>query len=126
MSRAMSSDLDGAFDRFDELWAPRVVTRVNDYEVRIAKVEGDHAWHTHDDTDEFFLCLAGRFTIEMRDETVVLEPGGLYTVPKGVEHFPRAEPGTRILMFEPRGTATTGDAHGDIGHLRTSHGIDLD
>ena len=58
-------NLDGAFDRFDEPWAPRVVARINDYEVRIAKVEGDHAWHSHSDTDEFFLCLSGRFTIEI-------------------------------------------------------------
>jgi mannose-6-phosphate isomerase-like protein (cupin superfamily) len=119
-------NLDGAFDRFDERWAPRVVARINDYDVRIAKVEGDHAWHSHADTDEFFMCLSGRFTIEMRDDTVVLEPGDIFTVPSGVEHFPHAAEGTRILMFEREGTATTGDHHGDISHLRTTHGIDLD
>jgi len=119
-------NLDRAFDRFDEIWAPRVLTTVNDYDVRIAKVDGDHTWHVHDDTDEFFLCLAGRFTIEMRAETVVLGPGDAYTVERGVEHFPHADPGTRILMFEPQGTPTTGDDHGDIGHLRTTHGIPLD
>ncbi len=119
-------NLDDAFDRFDELWAPRVVARVNDHEVRIAKVEGDHAWHVHHDTDEFFLCLAGRFSIELRDRTVDLGPGDAFTVPQGVEHFPHAEPGTRILRFEPAGTATTGDEHGDISHLRTTHGLDLD
>ena len=117
---------DGAFDRFDERWAPRVVARINDYDVRIAKVEGDHAWHSHADTDEFFMCLSGRFTIEMRDDTVVLEPGDIFTVPRGVEHFPHAAEGTRILMFEREGTATTGDHHGDISHLRTTQGIDLD
>jgi mannose-6-phosphate isomerase-like protein (cupin superfamily) len=119
-------NIDRAFDRFDEHWAPRVVARINDYDVRIAKVEGDHAWHAHHDTDEFFMCLAGRFTIELRDDVVVLEPGDVYTVPRGVEHFPHADPGTRILMFEPMGTATTGDEHGDISHLRTTHGITLD
>ena len=62
----------------------------------------------------------------MRDGTVVLGPGDVFTVPRGVEHFPHADPGTRILMFEPAGTATTGDEHGDIAHLRTSHGIALD
>lgn len=119
-------NLDQAFDRFDEHWAPRVVTRVNDYDVRIAKVEGAHAWHSHADTDEFFLCLTGRLTIEMREDTVVLGPGDVFTVPRGVEHLPRAEKRTRILMLEPRGTATTGDGHGDIRHLRTTHGLDLD
>lgn len=121
-----ATNLDDAFGRFDDNWAPRVVTRVNDYDVRIAKVDGDHAWHVHHDTDEFFLCLAGRFTIEMRDATVVLTPGDLYTVPRGVEHFPHADPGTRIMMFEPQGTPTTGDEHGDIEHLHTTHGIELD
>ena len=103
-----------------------MVARINDYEVRIAKVEGDHAWHSHSDTDEFFLCLSGRFTIEMRDHTVTLMPGDMFTVPRGVEHFPHADHGTRILMFEREGTATTGDDHGDISHLRTTHGIGLD
>ena len=120
-----ATSIDESFDTFDEVWAPRVLTRVNDYDVRIAKVEGDHAWHTHDHTDEFFLCLAGRFTIEMRETTVVLGPGEVYTVPRGVEHFPRAEPGTRILMFEPQGTPTTGDSHADISHLRTTHGLPI-
>ncbi|MFC5380981.1 cupin domain-containing protein [Aquipuribacter nitratireducens] len=119
-------NLDEAFERFDEHWEPRVVCRVNDYDVRIAKVAGDHAWHAHDDTDEFFLCLAGRLTIELRDRTVVLDPGDVFTVPRGAEHFPRAAEGTRILMLEPRGTATTGDRHDDIAHLRTTHGLDLD
>ncbi len=121
-----TTNLDAAFERFDAHWEPRVVARVNDYDVRIAKVEGDHAWHVHHDTDEFFLCLAGRFRIELRDGEVVLGPGDVYTVPKGVEHFPHADPGTRILMLEPQGTPTTGDEHGDIGHLSTTHGLALD
>jgi mannose-6-phosphate isomerase-like protein (cupin superfamily) len=120
------ANLDAAFERFDELWAPRVIARVNDYEVRIAKVEGDHAWHVHHDTDEFFLCLAGRFSIEMRERTVELGPGDTFTVPRGVEHFPHADAATRILMFEPTGTPTTGDEHDDISHLRTTHGLELD
>jgi mannose-6-phosphate isomerase-like protein (cupin superfamily) len=119
-------NIDDAFDRFDDRWAPRVLARINDYDVRIAKVEGDHAWHSHRDTDEFFMCLSGQFTIEMRDLSVVLHPGDVFTVPCGVEHFPRAAEGTRILMFEREGTATTGDDHGDISHLRTTHGIALD
>ena len=96
-------NLDGAFDRFDERWAPRVVARINDYDVRIAKVEGDHAWHSHADTDEFFMCLSGRFTIEIRDDTVVLEPGDIFTVPRGVEHFPHAAEGTRDPHVRTRG-----------------------
>lgn len=123
-------NIDRAFERFDETWAPRVITRVNDYDVRIARVDGDHARHVHLDTDEFFLCLEGSFTIEMDGSSVVLGPGDTFTVPRGVHHFPRAESGTRILMFEPRGTPTTGDDHGAddpaIAHLRTTRGLALD
>ncbi|MEL6892559.1 MAG: cupin domain-containing protein [Actinomycetota bacterium] len=119
-------NLDDAFDSFDATWEPRIVTTVNDYDVRIAHVDGDHTWHSHADTDEFFLCLAGEFTINLRDaEPVVLGPGDTYTVPRGVEHFPQAVPGTRILMFEPQGTPSTGD-EGDVSHLVTTSGVTID
>ena len=118
-------NLDQAFDSFDATWEPRVVATLNDYDVRIAKVDGDHTWHSHADTDEFFLCLAGEFTINLRDaDPVVLGPGDVYTVPRGVEHYPQAAPGTRILMFEPQGTPSTGD-QGDVDHVPTSTGVAL-
>lgn len=116
--------LDDVFDSFDAHWEPRIVAQVNDYDVRVAKVDGDHTWHSHADTDEFFLVLAGRFTINLRDhEPVVLEAGDTFVVPRGVEHFPQAEPGTRILMIEPTGTPNTGD-QGPVDHLPTTAGID--
>lgn len=119
-------NLDAVFDSFDDVWAPRIVARVNDYDVRVAKCEGDHTWHRHDDTDEFFLVLAGRFTINLRDaDAVVLEPGDSYVVPRGVEHFPQAAAGTRILMFEPDGTPTTGD-RGQVAHLSATTAVELD
>lgn len=59
--------LDEALASFDALWSPRIVTRVNDYDVRVAKVEGDHVWHVHDDTDEFFLVVDGELTIALRE-----------------------------------------------------------
>lgn len=119
-------NLDEVFDGFDDVYVPRVVARVNDYDVRVARAEGDHTWHSHAATDEFFLVLAGEFTINLRDtEPVVLGPGDTFVVPRGVEHFPQAAPGTRILMFEPRGTPTTGD-QGDVEHLRTTAGVELD
>ena len=118
--------LDEAFDSFDAIYEPRIVATVNDYDVRVAKVEGDHTWHAHADTDEFFLCLAGEFTINLRDaEPVVLGPGELFTVPRGVEHFPQAAPGTRILMLEPSGTPSTGD-QGEVDHLTTTAGVVLE
>jgi len=109
--------LDEAFGRFAEVWSPRVVAGVNDYDVKIARGEGQFPEHAHDDTDEFFLVLDGRLTLELpeRGEQVVLERGGVYTVPRGVRHRPVAEPGTRMLMFEPRGTVNSGDAEGVTG-----------
>lgn len=110
--------LSKALASFDALWSPRIVTRVNDYDVRIAKVEGEHVWHVHDDTDEFFLVLDGELRISLREpegeRTVVLPQGAVFTVPRGTEHKPYAPSGAAILMFEPAGTPTVGDRHDEI------------
>ena len=118
-------NLDDAFASFDQVWLPHIVAKINDYDVRIARAEGDHTWHVHDDTDEFFLVLEGRFTINLRDGAVVLGPGDIHVVPRGVEHFPQAEPGTRILMFEPTGTPNTGSGDTSAAHITTTSGVDL-
>src|SRR5450755_3062029 len=108
-------NLTAALASFDEVYSPRIVTRVNDYDVRVAHVRGEHVWHVHDDTDEFFLILDGQFDVAMRDAsghetTVVLRQGDTFVVPRGVEHKP-SSPGGAILMFEPSGTSSTGDRH---------------
>lgn len=108
-------NLTEALASFDEVYSPRIVARMNDYDVRIAKTEGEHVWHVHDETDEFFLVLDGEFDIAMRDaqgnETAVrLRTGDTFVVPRGTEHKP-SSPGGAILMFEPSGTSTTGDRH---------------
>jgi mannose-6-phosphate isomerase-like protein (cupin superfamily) len=106
--------LSAALASFDTLWSPRIVTKVNDYDVRVAKVQGEHLWHTHDDTDEFFLVLDGELQIALRDRTVVLSRGDVFVVPRGTEHKPSAPGGAQILMFEPTGTPTVGDRHEEI------------
>ncbi|MEE6262855.1 cupin domain-containing protein [Plantactinospora sonchi] len=106
--------LTAALASFAELWSPRIVTRVNDYDIRVAKVRGEHVWHTHDHTDEFFLVLDGQLTISLRDRTVVLRRGDVCTVPRGTEHKPSSEGGASILMVEPTGTVTVGDRHGNV------------
>ena len=108
-------NLSEALATFDDVYSPRIVTTMNDYDVRIAHTRGEHIWHTHDDTDEFFLVLDGRFDIALRspdgtERTVELHRGDVFVVPKGTEHKP-SSPGGSILMFEPAGTATTGDRH---------------
>ena len=97
-------------DSFSDHWAPRIVARYNDNEVRLVKVEGEFIWHSHEDTDELFLVLDGTLEIELRDRTVTLGPGELFVVPKGVEHRPVARRGeVKLLLMEPAGTPNTGD-----------------
>jgi mannose-6-phosphate isomerase-like protein (cupin superfamily) len=120
--------LDAALASFDALWSPRIVTQVNDYDVRVAKVQGEHLWHTHDDTDEFFLVLDGELRITLRDRTVELSRGDVFVVPRGTEHKPSSPGGAQILMFEPTGTPTVGDRHEEIPEqvdATTGHALQL-
>ena len=111
--------LDEALASVDAVWSPRVIARMNDYDILIARVKGDHVWHVHEKTDEFFLVLDGRFDIAMRngdgtEHTVVLREGDTFVVRKGVPHR-SSSPGASILMFEPTGTSSTGDSYeGDL------------
>lgn len=98
--------------RFSDHWAQRTIAAVNDYEVKVAKLQGEFVWHRHDDTDELFLVVSGRLTIQLRDGDVVLGPGELYVVPRGAEHCPRAEEETAVVLLEPAGTSNTGSAGG--------------
>ncbi|XVV04737.1 cupin domain-containing protein [Actinosynnema sp. CA-248983] len=104
-------NIDKALASFEDLWSPRVLATVNDYDVRVAKVKGEHVWHAHADTDEFFLVLAGELDIALRDRTVHLTRGDTFVVPKDVEHKPSSEHGAHILMIEPSGTVSVGDRH---------------
>lgn len=94
---------------FQEHWQPRTVGQFNGHDVMVAKAKGDFVWHSHPDTDDFFLVLAGRLTIEMRDGNVSLGPGELYVVPRGVEHRPVAAEEVHMLLIERAGTPNTGD-----------------
>jgi mannose-6-phosphate isomerase-like protein (cupin superfamily) len=95
---------------FDQPFSPRIVGHLNDYKLQLAKVKGEFVWHAHPETDDFFLVLSGRLTIQLRDGDVDLGPGELYVVPRGVEHCPRSDEGAEILLIEPAGTVNTGDA----------------
>ena len=105
-------NLNKALESFSDTWSPRIVTKVNDYDVRIAHVEGEHVWHAHEETDEFFLVLKGNFDIAIREEgeekVVCMTEGDTYVVPRGTFHKPSSD-GASILMFEPTGTNSTGD-----------------
>jgi mannose-6-phosphate isomerase-like protein (cupin superfamily) len=94
----------------DRPYAPAIVGYLNDYKLQLVKVKGEFVWHKHDDTDDFFLVVKGRLTIQLRDRDVLLEEGELFVVPRGIEHCPKADEEVHVLLIEPRGTRNTGDA----------------
>ena len=102
-------NLEQKLSLFSDQWSPKIVGELNGQEVRLAKVQGEFVWHSHDDADELFFVLSGRLTIRLRDRDVVLDPGEMFIVPRGIEHNPNAEEETAILMFEPAGTKNTGE-----------------
>jgi mannose-6-phosphate isomerase-like protein (cupin superfamily) len=105
-----SINLAAKLATFSEPWAPRTVAQFNGHDVMVVKLEGEFVWHKHDDTDDFFLVLAGTIDIELRDRTVTLRQGEMFIVPKGVEHRPVAKEEAHVLLIEPKGTPNTGDA----------------
>ena len=102
-------NLQQAFDSISDHWQPRRLASVNDYDVRIVKLQGEFIWHSHPDTDELFLVVSGQLVIQLRDGDVTLGPGDVYVVPRGVEHCPRADAEVSALLIEPQGTVNTGD-----------------
>ena len=94
---------------FKDQWAPRVIAEMNDYQFKLAKLEGDFVWHVHQDTDETFVVLSGKLCIDFRDGRVELGTGEMIVVPKGVEHKPYAEREVEVLLIEPKGVVNTGD-----------------
>ena len=90
-------------------WYNQTLCRVNESVVRLGVVQGEYHWHKHDDEDEFFFVVSGRFLIDLEGRTVDLGPGQGFVVPKGVMHRPRAPERTVILMVEGAGIVPTGD-----------------
>ena len=100
--------------KFSEHWAPKKIAEINDYDVKIVKLRGEFTWHRHPDTDEFFLVIDGQLTIQLHDGDVMLGPGELFVVRRGVEHCPKAGAETSVMLIEPKGVVNTGDAGCDL------------
>lgn len=107
-------DLADKFALFTQPWSPKSVATLNDYEIKVVRIQGEFVWHTHDDTDDLFLVIEGRLIIQLRDGDVTLTPGQIFVVPKGVEHCPRADDEVKALLIEPTGVINTGDAGGEL------------
>jgi mannose-6-phosphate isomerase-like protein (cupin superfamily) len=107
-------NLEEKFAMFNEHWTPKIISELNDYQIKIVKVEGDFVWHDHSDTDEFFLVIEGTLFIEFEGETMELNAGELYVVPKGVQHRPYALQECKVMLIEPRGVVNTGEAESNL------------
>jgi len=102
-------NLEEKLTKFSQHFSPKIVERFNGHDVMVVKALGEFVWHSHEDTDDFFLVLKGMLKIQLRDGDVVLHPGELFVVPRGVEHRPVAEEEVHLLLIEPRGTPNTGN-----------------
>ena len=99
---------------FSDLWSPKVIAEMNDYQFKLVKIKDDFIWHSHEDTDEVFIVLEGSMHIEFNDETVKLSEGELLVVSKGTKHRPFAHEEATIMLIEPRGVINTGDTNSDL------------
>jgi mannose-6-phosphate isomerase-like protein (cupin superfamily) len=106
-------NLAQAFARFDERWSPRIAGDVNDFQVKLAKLQGEFVWHHHENEDELFLVVKGTLRMQLRERTLVLGPGELVIVPHGVEHCPAADEECWVLLLEPRSTLNTGNVENE-------------
>lgn len=108
-------NLDEKLALFTEHWSPKTVGRLNDYELKLVKVQGEFVWHQHDDTDEVFLVLDGELVIDLPDgQAVTLGPRETATVPRGTQHRPRAARETTVMLIEPVGVPNTGEVGGPL------------
>ncbi|NYV66924.1 cupin domain-containing protein [Bacillus sp. Gen3] len=107
-------NIKNKLSKFNEYWSPKVISEMNDYQFKLAKLLGDFVWHSHNDTDEVFIVLEGEMKIEFRDGEVTLSKGEMYVVPKGVEHKPFAEKECQVMLVEPKGVVNTGDHQGEL------------
>ena len=102
------------FTKFSEHWTPKVIAEMNDYQFKLAKVKGEFVWHNHSHTDEVFIVIEGLLKIEFAEQTIELNAGEMYVVPKGVQHKPYSDEECKILLVEPKGVVNTGQASGDL------------
>ena len=103
-------NLSDKLNHFCEQWSPKIIAEMDGFQFKLAKLEGDFVWHSHPDTDEAFIVLAGELRIDFRDRAVTMNPGEMFIVPKGVEHKPYAESECHVMVLVREGTVNTGNA----------------
>ena len=106
--------IEEKMDMVNQLWTPKIIEQMNDYHIKLVKIEGDFTWHKHDETDEVFYVIKGEMIIEFRHKSVPLKEGELFVVKKGIEHKPHADRECHIMLIEPAGTINTGDSINEL------------
>ena len=107
-------NLKEKLSKFSDHWSPKVIAEMNDYQFKLVKIQGEFIWHNHDDTDETFIVIEGEMKIEFENETLQMNEGDMFVVPKGVEHKPWAENECKVMIIEPRGVLNTGNSESDL------------
>ena len=104
-----SINFKNKFEKFNDYWSPKVISEMNSYQFKLVKVNGEFIWHKHTDTDETFIVIHGKLTIQFRDGKVDIDEGEMYVVPKNTEHKPMALNECHIMIIEPKGVKNTGN-----------------
>ena len=107
-------NLKEKLSKFSDHWSPKVIAEMNDYQFKLVKIQGEFVWHNHDDTDETFIVIEGEMKIEFENETLELNEGYMFVVPKGIEHKPWAENECKVMIIEPRGVLNTGSSESNL------------
>jgi mannose-6-phosphate isomerase-like protein (cupin superfamily) len=107
-------NLKEKLSKFSDHWSPKVIAEMNDYQFKLVKIQGEFVWHNHEDTDETFIVIEGEMKIEFENETLELNEGDMFVVPKGIEHKPWAENECKVMIIEPRGVLNTGNSESDL------------
>ncbi|MDA7546697.1 cupin domain-containing protein [Alphaproteobacteria bacterium] len=107
-------NLYSKFDKFGDYWSPKVIAEMNDYQFKLVKIKGEFVKHQHSDTDEVFIVIEGKMSIEFKTETIEIKNGEMIVVPKGVVHKPFADEECKVMLVEPRGVLNTGDTKGNL------------
>ncbi|MNP30770.1 3-hydroxyanthranilate 3,4-dioxygenase [compost metagenome] len=107
-------NLKDKLSKFNDLWSPKVIGEMNDYQFKLIKITGDFEWHVHQDTDKVFFTLEGEMIIDFRDGQVTISKGEMFILPKGVEMKPSAEKECHIMLVEPRSVVNTGGTESEL------------
>ena len=107
-------NLYSKFDKFGDYWSPKVIAEMNDYQFKLVKIKGEFVKHQHSDTDEVFIVIEGKMSIEFKTETIEIKNGEMIVIPKGVVHKPFADEECKVMLVEPRGVLNTGDTKGNL------------